>query len=202
MTATRERLPNRRARRESHIWEREPGEHYVEPAWCSARLFEEEDFGAYIHDPACGFGTIVREAMKAGMTATGSDIVNRGFDGSERPQDFLISDVRRTYIVTNPPFNLVGQFALRALAYTQRKVAIIFPTARLHAAHHWIGGTPLRRIWFMTPRPSMPPGRVIAAGGKASGGKTDFCWLVWEHGYTGRPEARWLERDAATAGGA
>jgi hypothetical protein len=26
----------------AHIWEREVNEHYVEPAWCSERLFEVE----------------------------------------------------------------------------------------------------------------------------------------------------------------
>jgi hypothetical protein len=187
--------------RKSHIWEREANEHYVEPAWCSARLFEEEDFGVYIHDPACGFGTIVCEAVKAGMTATGSDIVDRGFDGAEKQQDFLTADIRRTNIVTNPPFNLAPQFALRALGYTQCKVAIIFPTACLNAANgvkgkYWIAGTPLRRVWLMTPRPSMPPGEYIAAGQKPGGGRVDFCWLVWEHGYRGAPELRWLHRDA------
>jgi hypothetical protein len=33
----------------SHIWERETNEHYVEPEWCSRRLFDEEAFtGVYI----------------------------------------------------------------------------------------------------------------------------------------------------------
>src|SRR6266446_6598384 len=156
--------------RKSHIWEREINEHYVEPAWCSARLFREEDFGAGIHDPACGF------------------------DAAESPQDFLTAEIRRTNIVTNPPFKLAAQFALRALAYTECKVAIVFPTARLNAAH-WIKGTPLRRIWLMTPRPSMPPGHVITAGQNPGRGKVDFCWLVWEHGYEGAPELLWLHRD-------
>jgi hypothetical protein len=81
-----------------------------------------------------------------------------------------------------------------SLLLAERKVAIVFPVARLNAAH-WIKGTPLRRVWLMTPRPSMPPGHVIAAGHKPGGGKVDFCWLVWEHGCTGAPELHWLRRD-------
>lgn len=50
----------------AHVFEREVNEHYVEPAWCSARLFEEEQFRGKIWDPCCGFGTIVKEALKAG----------------------------------------------------------------------------------------------------------------------------------------
>jgi hypothetical protein len=186
--------------RKSHIWERETHEHYVEPAWCSARLFQEEDFGAYIHDPACGFGTIPEAARCAGLATTASDLVDRGYERGF-VIDFLQSNVGRDNIVCNPPFNIASHFALHALKLTAHKVAIIFPTARLNAAH-WIKGTPLRRVWLMTPRPSMPPGHVIAAGHKPGGGKVDFCWLVWEHGYEGAPELRWLCRDAVNLKGA
>jgi hypothetical protein len=41
----------------------------------------------------------------------------------------------------------------------------------------------------------MPPGHVIARGEKPGGGKMDYCWLVWEIGYEGPPEMRWLRRD-------
>ena len=81
-----------------------------------------------------------------------------------------------------------------AIEVTGLKVAVIFPTARLNAAH-WIRETPLRRVWLLTPRPSMPPGHVIAAGQKAGGGKVDFCWLVFERGHQGPAELRWLYRD-------
>jgi len=68
------------------------------------------------------------------------------------------------------------------------------PTARLNAAR-WLENTPLQRIWLLTPRPSMPPGQHILDGGKVGGGKSDYCWLVWEHGYSGLPEIRWLHRE-------
>ena len=54
---------------------------------------------------------------------------------------------------------------------------------------------PLRRIWFLTPRPSMPPGAMILAGMKPGGGREDFAWYVFLRGYDGHPEARWLRRD-------
>ncbi len=71
---------------------------------------------------------------------------------------------------------------------------MIFPTARLNAAH-WLKGTPLARVWLMTPRPSMPPGHTITAGEKPGGGKVDFCWLVWTKGRIGPADLRWLRRD-------
>jgi hypothetical protein len=99
-------------------------------------------------------------------------------------------------IVCNPPFNIAGRFMRHAIEMDGvQKVAMIFPTARLNAAK-WLEETPLARVWLMTPRPSMPPGHTIAAGEKPSGGKTDFCWLVWTKGRIGPPAVQWLRRDA------
>ena len=166
-------------------------EWYIEPHWCSQRLFEVEEFKGSIYDPACGSGRIVEAAMRAGFDGIGADIVDRGV-GYQR--DFFKETGRYRNIVSNPPFDTIEGFTLRALALATHKVAMIMPTARLNAAR-WLEGTPLRRVWLLTPRPSMPPGHVIMAGGKAAGGKSDYCWLVFEHGYRGGPELKWLRRD-------
>ena len=177
------------------VWQREANEHYVEPEWCSERLFQEEQFEGNIWDPCCGFGRIVISAKKAGLHASGSDIIDRGWDSSLTPYDFLANElVVASNIVCNPPFNIAPEFALQALKLAHSKVAMIFPTARLNAAH-WLRETPLARVWLMTPRPSMPPGHTITAGQKPGGGKMDFCWLVWTKGRVGPPDLRWLRRD-------
>jgi len=179
----------------SKAWPREALEHYVEPHWCSERLFAEEDFGPGIWDPCCGFGRIPDSAVKAGLYGIGTDILDRGYRDFAGQHDFLKMDRSRSpNIVCNPPFNIASQFALHALSLDAHKVAMVFPTARLNAAH-WLRGTPLARVWLMTPRPSMPPGHTIAAGEKPGGGKMDFCWLVWTKGRVGPPMIQWLRRD-------
>lgn len=181
----------------AHIWDREVDEHYVEPAWCSKRLFEDEGFSGAVYDPCCGFGTIVKEALKHGLSAYGSDLVQRGWDSTRTPHDFLAPSVEsHQNIVCNPPFNIAQAFAEAALARASRKVALIFPTARLNAAH-WLREAPPARVWLMTPRPSMPPGYTIAAGEKPGGGKMDFCWIVWERDWHGPTQLCWLRRDQA-----
>jgi hypothetical protein len=62
-------------------------------------------------------------------------------------------------------------------------------------AAHWLQETSLSRIWLLSPRPSMPPGSYILAGGKPGGGRADFCWLIFERGYAGPPTMAWLYRD-------
>jgi len=176
-------------------WAREANEHYVEPHWCSERLFEEEPFAGSVWDPCCGFGRIPESAKAAGLFVVATDIKDRGYRAFTLTGDFLeIDALHAKNIVCNPPFNIAGRFARKALDLGAEKIAMIFPTARLNAAH-WLRDTPLARVWLMTPRPSMPPGHVIAAGEKPGGGKMDFCWLVWERGFTGETSIRWLRRD-------
>jgi hypothetical protein len=181
----------------AHSWQREPEEHYIEEFWCSERLFAEEKFEGMVWDPCCGFGRIPDSAIKAGLPAIGTDIVDRGYREFKGACNFLtaVSGNNICNIVCNPPFSIVNQFATHALALQGvQKVAMIFPTARLNAAH-WLRETPLARVWLMTPRPSMPPGHVITRGEKPGGGKSDFCWLVWSRGHIGPAELRWLRRD-------
>ena len=184
-------------RRHAHIFKKEPGGHYVEPAWVSQRLFEAESFADLIHDPALGWGTITREACAQGYIVTGADIVDRRhhFDG-----DFFLRDFLTWHghidgsVVCNPPFDHVQEFCEHAVKLGARKVAMLMLVRRLNAAH-WLQALPLRRVWLLTPRPSMPPGAWIAAGNKPGGGTQDFCWLIMERGYAGRPEIGWLHRE-------
>ena len=186
-------LAKGRRPRQSHIFDRDDHDFYVEPAWCSERLIAVEPFAGPIWDPAAGSGTIPRAARAAGLSNFASDIADRG---SAQRQDFLTAPApAETFnVVTNPPFGLARDFVERALTLGAVKTAIIFPTARLNAAR-WLKPLPLAKIYLLTPRPSMPPGEVIARGEKPGGGKTDFCWLVLDHTHSGSPELAWLHRD-------
>lgn len=183
----------------SHIWQREQHEHYVEPSWCSERLFATERFPGSIWDPACGFGRIPEVARNNGhhlLWAT--DVVDRGYRRLDFTIDFLSGvgpsiDIP-TNIVSNPPFDIFKEFALRSLELASKKVALIWLVRTLPAAK-WLEQTPLQKILWLTPRPSMPPGHVIAAGEKPGGGKQDFCWLIWDKSHRGPATVGWLRRD-------
>jgi hypothetical protein len=180
--------------RRSHIWRKVDGEHYVEPQWCSTRLFDVESFDGAVLDPCCGWGRVVVAARAHGYQADGADIVDRGFPGTVIEN--LLSRERPTpNIVTNPPFgSVLRRFVEHAVRVSQRKTAVIFPVARLNAAT-WLRDLPLARVWLMTPRPSMPPGAYIAAGNKPKGGRVDFGWLVFDRLHRGPPSCVWLRRD-------
>jgi hypothetical protein len=187
-----------RKRRLRH-WPRADHDFYVEPEWCARRLFEVERFEGRIWDPACGKGNIVNAAHAAGYETVSSDLVDRGFRCEH--VDFLICDQGDANIVSNPPFSLGEKFAQQALRLATRKVAMLLPANWLNAdkRSRWIEKSPLRRVYFITPRPSMPPGRGVPKGRKAHDhrGLADYAWLVWLQGYDGRPEIAWLRRDSS-----
>lgn len=182
----------------SHIWEREANEHYVEERWCDARLFEAEHFTGTTQDPCCGFGRIVEAGRAAGVPIFGTDLVDRGFAEMLDTGDFLKQRTSVRNIVSNPPFNIFPEIAHHALKVADHKVAMIWLVRRLAAAT-WLERTPLARIYYMNPRPSMPPGHVIAAGEKPGGGKQDFAWLIWDHAHKGPATTHWLRKKPVAA---
>lgn len=181
---------------DAHLWARHPQDWYIEPEWCSARLFDVERFFGEIVDPACGSGRIVRSAKMAGKLASGSDIVKRS-EECKTVCDFVAEPYRADNFVSNPPFGIAQDFVQAALRNTRGKVAMLLPTKWVQGdkRSRWLATTPLRRVLFLTPRPSMPPGPVIEAGISPGGGKEDFAWFIWKAGYMEKPECGWLRRE-------
>ena len=203
----------------AHVFERDDDDWYVEEKWCSDRLFEEERFGGTILDPCCGAGRILYAARTNGLRAIGSDIVDRRAHAAQlglhdlwktmprdnfrlfdflapQPEETLEWCRQATSIVTNPPFSKIKKMAKMALAMNGiAKIALLVPLRRLPAAT-WLEAMPLARVWLLTPRPSMPTGEHILAGGRVGGGTQDFCWLVFRRGCDQKlPLINWLHRD-------
>lgn len=175
-------------KRNSHIFKRDPLDWFVEPERVTAQLCGVESFVGRIHDPCCGGGNIVKTLIGLGYQATGSDLVDRAgspgwFSGTS---DFL-KDPLNIFdnIVMNPPF-FKGKgtegFIRRALAVTKGKVCVFTEVRFLGSAGRANGlysEFKPARIYFVTPRPSCPPGTFLQDGGEAKGGQPDFCWIVF-----------------------
>lgn len=189
-------------KKESRLWSRQGEDWYREPLWCSARLFDNERFEGTIYDPSCGSGRILQSAASRGHDVLGSDIVKRS-EWCGQIVDFCCDEALiwpQDNIVANPPFALCNgvppPYADRALTVAEKKVALLLPAGWMNGLKrsHWLETTPLRRVWLLTPRPSMPPGD-LPEDANPGNGTTDYAWFVWEHGYAGKPEIGWLRRD-------
>lgn len=183
-------------KRHSHVWARDQHDWYVEPSWCSERLFCEEEFVGEVWDPACGLGRITDAARRSGHVVHESDIMDRGCGYQ---LDFLTSGRRATNFASNPPFKIAEKFVRHALSLASGKVAMLLPTKWIQGEKRarWLEDTPLSRVWFLCPRPSMPPGLAILDGQKPGNGTADFAWFVWDKAQQQRASAlvAWLHRD-------
>lgn len=190
-------------KRESNLWRRQADDWYVEPAWLGQRLFELERFAGDVCDPACGQGNISLAAEAHGYRVTAMDIAARG-TMAPTIQDWLAYDGPAfDNIVSNPPFKLCDDrkaklypFVEKCLAKAKSKVALVLPSNWIQGDERsrWLERSPLRRIYFITPRPSMPPGEVLEAGLAPGNGTTDYAVFVWLQGYDGEAGIRWLRR--------
>ena len=100
-------------------------------------------------------------------------------------------------IVTNPPYGLAEAFVRHALLPAEYNVAVLvqskFPYSQRR--HRLFSEHPPARIYFLSDRPSMPPGDKLAADiVEAKGGKTDYLWKVWDRSHLGPTTAYWLRK--------
>lgn len=164
-------------------------DYYIDPPFCSRLLFNSVKFIGSIHDPACGSGNIVRMARQAGYEATGSDVIDRGFPGTEII-DFT-KDIRlRLNIVTNPPYNRCEDFFFHAHGVCLSKTALLTRLAFLESQSRYksiFKPYPPACVLVFSTRPSMPPPGVAEGGGK-----TAYCWIVWDKSYSGPTTLSWL----------
>jgi hypothetical protein len=155
----------------THIFARADLDFYVEPLWCSERLFAAKSFDGPVHDPACGLGRVVEAAIRAGHIASGSDIIERSAT-RDFAFDYLADTAPLSYpnIVSNPPYRKAREFITRALRESYR-CAFLLQYGFLfgHDRAQWLKSTPLKKVWILAPRPSMPPGELILAGLKPRG---------------------------------
>jgi hypothetical protein len=166
------------AKRAKHRKPRQYRDFYLEPEWASEQLFAMVPFRGPIHDPACGTGRIVEAARRAGYLATGADITDRGYPGTEII-DFLRDERPRTTVACNPPFIHAEKFIAHALTVASAAVAIFAPIpalcgqgrfAALYVPH------PPALVLPHARRGSCPPGDIDT---EAEGGTMDYGWLVW-----------------------
>ena len=178
-------------------WPKVADEWFVEAVSVTAWLLDLVRLSApIIWDPACGQGNVLRAAKNAGYSTIGSDIRERAGVREVADQfdirDFLAGRItrpsagERRALVTNPPYGrgkLTEAFTRRALAMSfVDEVCVLVNAKFLWGQARAIGlwsEHPPDLIFPVNPRPSIPPGEYLLAGGKAEGGVESFAWLYW-----------------------
>lgn len=163
-----------------------------------ALLQHEEILYPYL-EPACGAGHISKLLKGNGIS---TDIVNRGFgarfvDYLDESYDHVVFGLEYIQtVITNPPFSHFEDFVKKSLSLPNVKKIIMF--GKLQALEGqkratFLEGTPLRTVYVFKKRQQpMRNGSEFDESGKRLSSTMAFAWFVWEVGYEGRPEIKWI----------
>lgn len=105
--------------------ERETHDYYATEPRAVELLLEKEKFSPFIWECACGEGHMSEVLKKHGYDVRSSDLINRGYPGTETI-DFLTVCENDRDIITNPPYKYAKEFVEKALAIspTGAKIAM------------------------------------------------------------------------------
>jgi len=172
------------------------------PPWATRALCANVigiGLGGTAWDPAAGRGHMVR-ALGEYCRAWGSDV--RDYGAGYPTHDFLgmapppLSEP--DWIITNPPFRLARQFALRALQLSRRGVALFVRLQFLEGIgrlQQLFAPYPPETVALFSERVTLLRGRLQAKTDTGSQTATAYCWIVWrKHSVPtcGGPRLRWI----------
>lgn len=174
--------------------ERQSHDYYATEPKATELLLAEENFAPVIWECACGEGHMAKILEENGYQVISTDLIYRGY-GNEEPVDFLHEPVAEFEgdIITNPPYKYALQFVEKALERVKpgRKVAMFLKLQFLEGKG--------RKQFFLKHPPKtvyVSSSRLICAMNgefeKYPSSAVAYAWFVWEKGYKGNPEIKWI----------
>lgn len=175
--------------------EREANDYYATEPKAVELLLEQEKFSQWVWECACGEGHI-SEVLKAnGYYVFSSDLIDRGYDGTE-VIDFLTATKNELDIITNPPYKFAKEFVEHALNISPNgtKVAMFLKV-------QFLEGKERRKLFEKYPPKVIyvASGRLLCAKNgefqrmkEGGGSAVAYAWFVWEKGFSGAPRIKWI----------
>jgi len=162
---------------------RSPADFYITPNVAVIELLKRERFHGLGWECASGNGSI----SKFFPNIISSDIRTDDSVFGDKGVDFLKTNRRVDYIITNPPFSLMLPFAKHALECAN-KVALFGRIQFLEGVerHRFFSEHPPIRVYVFSNRLSCSTDGIV---------KSDimcFCWFIWEKGFHGQPSLDWI----------
>jgi hypothetical protein len=155
-------------------------------------LLAVETFQHEIWEPCAGHHLMVDVLREAGYHVLATDIAE--YDGVQHAKmDFL--DIEGEWdgdIITNPPYGLSTEFAVKALELVKpgAKVAMFLRTLFLEGTKRYeklFSVNPPKTVYVFTNRQVSDKNDDFSKGSAVS-----YSWFVWEKGYQGPTEIKWI----------
>ena len=178
--------------------ERELNDYYATEPKALELLLELETFSPYVWECACGEGHLSEVLKSHGYKVKSSDIVNRGYVGTET-LDFLKvkkEDIKQDFsrdIITNPPYKYAKEFVEHALEISMdsTKIAMFLKVQFLEgkARRELFKKNPPKVIYVSSSRLVCAPNGDFK---NAPSSAVAYAWFIWEKGFKGDTVVRWF----------
>ena len=172
--------------------ERQSEDYYATEPRAVYELLEREKFSDTILEPCVGGGHIARVLEEKGHKVIASDIIDRGFKGTEIRNFLTITDNKHD-IITNPPYVMCKEFVDHALKISPigTKIAMFLKLTFLESQsrRELFYNNPFKTLYVFSQR------RNCAKNGefeKYPSSAVAYGWYVWEKGFKGNPEIKWI----------
>lgn len=164
---------------------REANDFYPTPERATLELLKRINIsGQQVWGCACGDGAISR-LLPEGTIST--DLINRGY--GEHGIDFLKTQKKVDWIITNPPYSIATDFVIHAL-WCSSNVAMLLKIQFLEgvARYDFFKNNPPKQVFVFSKR------LQIVKNGESMKNSTMMCfaWFVWEKGFKGSPSIDWI----------
>ena len=125
-----------------------------------------------------------------------SDILDRGYDGTEIIDFLDIEHSNSMDIVTNPPYKYAKEFVKKALDISKNgvkiamflKLTFLESKSRLELFKEY----PPKIVYVSSARLSCAKNGDFDTFGKGVGTAVAYAWFVWEKGFKGDPIIKWI----------
>lgn len=175
------------------VQEREQDDFYATEPSAIDDLLKVETFNKNIWECAVGQGHLAKRLTEFGYQVKCSDIIDRGYSGTE-VLDFLKSNEKFDGdIITNPPYKYCTEFILKALDSipTGNKVAMFLKLTTLESQRRYdeiFKDFAPKTVYVFTKR------KKCLKNGIDDGTSSAVCyaWFVWVKGEHNCTEIKWL----------
>ena len=176
--------------------ERQVDDYYATEPRALELLLREEKFNQSIWECACGGGHLSKTLIAEGYNVKSSDIVHRGFDGTEIIDFLKVAKANKRDIITNPPYKYAKEFVEHALDISADgvKIAMFLKLTFLESKTRkaLFKKYPPKTIYVSSSRLQCAKNGDFERYEKGAGTAVAYAWFIWEKGFNGEPCIRWI----------
>ncbi|MGV6840587.1 MAG: hypothetical protein ACWA40_10380 [Planktomarina sp.] len=165
-------------------------------AFLSAEGARMREIGGPVWEPAVGGGHMAKVLLDHGFDVIGSDIVDRGWPGTDLVSFYDVAKAPADIIVTNPPYGEInardghGRWLRHTMSCGPRYVAMLlnwdWPAARQNGLDELHRLYPMSRVYLCC-------WKIDFRGGGSPPQRN--AWIVWDRDWTGETVMRRLFKD-------